>query len=47
MKHVLDRDGAKSYAGIRNEHITAGIDRRSKTPAAARNFLDPMKGLFG
>jgi len=46
MKHVLARDGAKPYAAIRKEHIVAGIDRRSKTPAAARNFLDTMKGLF-
>lgn len=47
MKHVLDRDGTKPYAAVRSDHLTAGLDRRAKTPSAARNFLDTMKGLFG
>jgi integrase len=46
MKHVLSESGAKPYAAIRKGHIVAGLDRRAKTPAAARNFLDTMKGLF-
>ena len=46
MLHVLKESGTKPYAAIRDAHIAAGIDRRSKTPAAARNFLDTMKGLF-
>ncbi len=46
MLHVLKESGAKHYAAIRSDHIVAGIDRRSKTPAAARNFLDTMGGLF-
>lgn len=46
MLHVLAQSGAKPYAAIRDEHVAAGIDRRSQTPAAARNFLDTMKGLF-
>jgi integrase len=46
MLHVLKESGAKPYAAIRKEHIEAGLDRRSKTPAAARNFLDTMKGMF-
>jgi integrase len=46
MLHVLKESGAKPHAAIRPKHIQAGIDRRSKTPAAARNFLDTMKGLF-
>lgn len=46
MLHVLKDSGAKPYAAIRSSHIQAGIERRSKTPAAARNFLDTMKGLF-
>jgi site-specific recombinase XerD len=46
MLHVLKESGDKPYAAIRDTHIQAGIERRSKTPAAARNFLDTMKGLF-
>jgi site-specific recombinase XerD len=46
MLHVLKESGTKPYAAIRDEHISAGIDRRSKTLAAARNFLDTMKGMF-
>lgn len=47
MLHVLKENGTKAYAALRNDHIVAGLDRRSKTPSAARNFLDTMKGLFG
>lgn len=46
MLHVLKESGTKPFAAIRDTHISAGIDRRSKTPAASRNFLDTMKGLF-
>ena len=46
MLHVLKDAGGKPYAAIGRKHILAGLDRRSKTPAAARNFLDTMKGLF-
>jgi integrase len=46
MKHVLKDAGSKAYAAIGRKHILAALDRRSKTPAAARNFLDTMKGLF-
>jgi integrase len=46
MKHVLKESGDKPYAAIRTSHIDAGIERRSKTPSAARNFLDTMQGLF-
>ncbi|WP_426526877.1 tyrosine-type recombinase/integrase [Bradyrhizobium sp. McL0615] len=46
MRHVLERDGAKPFAALRRAHIVAGLDRRAGTPAAARNFLDTMKGLF-
>lgn len=47
MLHVLKENGTKAYAALRSDHIVAGLDCRSKTPAAARNFLDTMKGLFG
>lgn len=46
MRHVLADSGTKPYAAIRPAHIQAGIERRSNTPSAARNFLDTMKGLF-
>src|SRR4029079_2378849 len=46
MLHDFERDGAKPDAALRPDHIQAGVDRRSKTPAAARNFLDTMKGMF-
>ena len=46
MMHVLKESGAKPYAAVRKEHVVAGVDRRSKTPAAARNFLDTIRGLF-
>jgi integrase len=46
MLHVLKESGAKPYAAIGQANIIAGLDRRSKTPAAARNFLDTMSGLF-
>jgi site-specific recombinase XerD len=46
MLHVLKDSGAKPYAAIGPQNIQDGLDRRSKTPAAARNFLDTMKGLF-
>lgn len=47
IRRVLAENGSKPYASIKKSHITAGIDRRGKTPSAARNFLDTMKGLFG
>lgn len=47
MLHVLKENGAKAYAALRADHIVAGLDRRAKTPSAARNFLDTMKGFFG
>lgn len=44
--HVLETAGAKPYAGIGAATIRAGRERRSSTPAQARNFLDAMRGLF-
>ena len=46
MLHVLKDSGAKPYAAIGPQNIQDGLDKRSKTPAAARNFLDTMKGMF-
>lgn len=47
MKHVLGQAGDKPYAQITSLTIMAGRDRRAKTPAQARNFLDVMRALFG
>jgi integrase len=47
MKHVLEQSGDKPYALITSAHIIEGRERRVKTPAQARNFLDVMRGLFG
>lgn len=44
--HVIESAGLKPYAKITDGTISAGRDRRSNTPAQARNFLDAMRGLF-
>jgi integrase len=46
MRGVLAQAGHESTAAIKRAHIVAGRDRRAKTPAQARNFLDAMRGLF-
>jgi integrase len=46
FKHVIASAGAKGAVDISKAAITAGRDRRAKTPAQARNFLDAMRGLF-
>jgi integrase len=45
-KRVLETAGDKPYRNITQAVIVAGKDRRAKTPAQARNFLDAMRGLF-
>lgn len=44
--HVLAAAGAEPYRRILAATIRAGRERRSSTPAQARNFLDAMRGLF-
>jgi integrase len=44
--HVIASAGDKPFARITAEVIEAGRERRAKTPAQARNFLDAMRGLF-
>lgn len=46
MLNVLKTSGAVAFKAITEGDIMAGLDRRSDTPSAARNFLDTMKGLF-
>jgi integrase len=46
LKHVLTASGEAPAVEITRRHIVAGIDRRRATPAAARHFLETMRGLF-
>src|ERR1700733_11965897 len=46
MRGVFKSAANETAAAIKREHIVAGRDRRSGTPAQARNFLDAMRGLF-
>jgi integrase len=46
FKHVIETAGDKPFASITAATIMAGCERRSKTPAQARHFLDAMRGLF-
>jgi len=46
LKHVLEASGDVAAVEIGRKHIVAGIDRRRATPAAARHFLETMRGLF-
>ena len=44
--HVIEKSGRELYRAVDRKNVTAGRDRRSATPAQARNFLDAMRGLF-
>jgi len=46
FKGVLATAGTEPYTKITETTILAGRERRAKTPAQARNFLDAMRGLF-
>lgn len=46
MVRVLDKGGDVPFAEIRRADIVGGLDDRAKTPSAARNFLDTMRGMF-
>lgn len=46
MRHVLKTSARASANAIECKDIANGRDRRSSTPAQARNFLDVMRGLF-
>ncbi len=46
MSHVLETSRLVAVNTITRKDIAAGRDRRSATPAQARNFLDTMRGLF-
>jgi len=46
FKHVLALAAEMPLADMTRRHIVEGIDRRRATPAAARHFLEAMRGLF-
>lgn len=45
MLNVL-KNGNPALSQVNQASIQDGLDRRSATPSAARNFLDTMRGLF-
>lgn len=46
FKHLIKTAGNVSISAVTSAHIVAGRERRSQTPAQARNFLDAMRGLW-
>lgn len=46
FKRVIETAGEKPFVNITTAIIAASCERRSKTPAQARHFLDAMRGLF-
>jgi integrase len=46
MKRIMADNPELPFAEIERKHVRAGIDRRAKTPAAARHFLEAMRSLF-
>jgi integrase len=46
FRQVIESAGRQPLGAITQAVIVAGRERRSKTPAQARNFLDAMRGLF-
>lgn len=43
---VIAASGGEAFSEITKDTINAGKNRRERTPAQARNFLDAMRGLF-
>ena len=46
FKRVTSTGGHEPFARITRATILAGIERRRETPAAARHFIETMRGLF-
>lgn len=46
MLHVLKLSGHEAFGAVQQPDIVEGLDKRADTPAAARNFLDTMRGLY-
>lgn len=47
FRHVIAQAGEASYRNITRKAIAAGRDRRRDRPAAARHFVQTLRGLFG
>jgi integrase len=45
--HILEANGVLPFVQVDETAITAGRERRMKTPFAANNYLKTMRGLFG
>src|SRR3954454_8066212 len=46
LRNVMKTAGHVPLKAISKAHIVQGRERRAKTPAAARNYLETMRGLF-
>jgi len=46
LAHVLASAGQEQFVDITRKVVSAGVDRRKNTPAAARHFIHTMRGLF-
>lgn len=46
LKNILANAGHEPFADITRKVVVAGIDRRRATPAAARHFLEALRGVF-
>lgn len=44
--HIIKKSGGDQYTDLRRQDIILSRDAKSKTPFAARNFLETMRGLF-
>src|SRR5581483_5271613 len=47
FKRIVKEAGDVRIGEIEREDIIAGRERRADTPAAARNYLESLRGLFG
>lgn len=46
FENVVKTGGTAAYKAVSRKTLIAGREKRAKTPAQARNFLDAMRGLF-
>jgi len=47
LQQIIASAGAQSFKSITEAKVLDGRDRRCRTPAQARHFLDTLRGLFG
>lgn len=47
FKRIVKEAGDVKIGEIEKEDVIAGRERRAATPAAARNYLETLRGLFG